>query len=347
METLGEVKLPSGRVLIVDTGLLELWRHDQPPTMPEGIMPPEATASVNGSQDFRIEGADAEQAGSLYGRQRHPRYLFDIPQHVLAEAKADFDAFVAQRGLDAKLVAEPTRVTHLRRAGLAIERGQGAGELQMHGVPVVAAGALPADRPLRVVGERCAAAEHQHLWQYVALELRPGAVASSAPAGVVGVDWARLMFVDLDALGLWRHRETTDGKADFVFWGRDAQAAAKRFDVPALADGQYGWLGLDVQQVISKGEPIEAAAERGELKLSTDFRPHTQQHALLAQMRTTPTESGTLALGESTCCAFATSWGDGLFPVYRDLDASGQLLRLRIELGTAEAKENLRQVNGG
>jgi hypothetical protein len=35
-------------------------------------------------------------------------------------------------------------------------------------------------------------------------------------------------------------------------------------------------------------------------------------------------------------CGFATSWGDGIFEVHRDLDESGRLLRVRIELGTDE-----------
>jgi hypothetical protein len=39
-------------------------------------------------------------------------------------------------------------------------------------------------------------------------------------------------------------------------------------------------------------------------------------------------------LGEAVTCGFATTWGDGLFEIHRDLDDRTRLLRVRIELGT-------------
>lgn len=42
--------------------------------------------------------------------------------------------------------------------------------------------------------------------------------------------------------------------------------------------------------------------------------------------------------------AFFTSWGDGLFPVVADLGEDAQLLRLRIDLGSDETVERLRQL---
>jgi hypothetical protein len=56
METLGEVQLRSGKVLVVDTGLLNLWTHDGPPQLPAGVLPREQTEAANRRIDFRMEG---------------------------------------------------------------------------------------------------------------------------------------------------------------------------------------------------------------------------------------------------------------------------------------------------
>ena len=78
---IGEITVPSGSVLIRDTGYLYLWNHDRSPIYPEGYgMKPESVAYANTSVELRIDGADAERAGKLLERQWHPRYLFDIPR---------------------------------------------------------------------------------------------------------------------------------------------------------------------------------------------------------------------------------------------------------------------------
>ncbi len=56
----------------------------------------------------------------------------------------------------------------------------------------------------------------------------------------------------------------------------------------------------------------------------------------LGQVRSSITESGTLEVGGASVCGFMTSWGDGFFPVVRDLDANGRLVRIRIEVGCDE-----------
>jgi hypothetical protein len=245
------------------------------------------------------------------------------------------------------LVPLVPRVPHLRRAALAIEYGRGAGEFIMHGVPLVAAGGLPTDRALRVLGERRSEEPYGDLWDQVALEVTPGAhIAKSELAGSVGVDWARLMFVDLEALASWDHHRSTDGLADFVFWGRDAAKAARHFEAPQTEERVYGFVGMELSEAATRGEAIEAAVKRGDFRLATDFRAHTQHHALLKQMRASKTGSGTLELAGTRTCAFFTSWGDGHFPVFRDLDGSGQLVQLRVHLGTEQALRNMASVNG-
>ena len=78
-------------------------------------------------------------------------------------------------------------------------------------------------------------------------------VARSELAGTVAVDEARLMFADIDALGQWQHEKPLDGKADFVFWGRDAERAAQTTGAADLGDGQWGWLNLPVRETVQRG----------------------------------------------------------------------------------------------
>jgi hypothetical protein len=62
--------------------------------------------------------------------------------------------------------------------------------------------------------------------------------------------------------------------------------------------------------------------------------PHDDH--LLRQMQATPTESGAVEVGGGLMTGWFTTWGDGAFPVYRDLAADGTLLRVRVELGAEE-----------
>lgn len=59
-------------------------------------------------------------------------------------------------------------------------------------------------------------------------------------------------------------------------------------------------------------------------------------HRLLSRMRGAPTESGTVDVAGGLMTGFFTSWGDGAFPVYRDLAEDGTLLRVRVEVGADE-----------
>jgi hypothetical protein len=84
---LGVVTVPSGRLLIVDPGYLNLWCEDRPPKMPEGILStPDATALANEEVDLEIVGADAEAVGRELDRQWNRRFLFDIPRPQVDEA---------------------------------------------------------------------------------------------------------------------------------------------------------------------------------------------------------------------------------------------------------------------
>src|SRR4051812_36891767 len=110
-EVLGQVTVPSGVVLVIDTGLLVFWYHDRPPLMPEGAASDEVVTSANAGIDFRVEGPDAERAGRAFDRQWHPLFLYDIPSHGRDQVQASFTACIQKQGLDARLVPLDQRVT--------------------------------------------------------------------------------------------------------------------------------------------------------------------------------------------------------------------------------------------
>lgn len=53
-------------------------------------------------------------------------------------------------------------------------------------------------------------------------------------------------------------------------------------------------------------------------------------------MRQARTGSASVEVESTSVCGFFTSWGDGAFPVYRDVSADGALLRFRVELSAPE-----------
>ena len=333
-EVLGEVTLPSGTVVLVDAGLLGLWDPED-----QWIVDHPAT-------DFRIEGPDAAEAGRRFDRQWHPRYLYDTPNHGVDELLETFGDFVTAEGLDAQLTLIPEGIRNHDRVGLALEQGGGTGVVEFYGISTIVVGGLPTGRPLRVEGVRMDDKKLADLWRWVTLEVAEGEVVRTEEIASVFVDEARLMFADADALRAWKQEEALDGKADFVFWGEDAAAAAREHDTPAVDEGSFGWIDLPIDEAVTRGLAVEDTREREELHFATDFRPHSHHYIVLEEMRASRTGSGTIEVGGARLCAFFTSWGDGAFPVLRELDAAGNLIRLRIDLGNDTSIERLRAIGG-
>jgi hypothetical protein len=136
----------------------------------------------------------------------------------------------------------------------------------------------------------------------------------------------------------WVHSDCIDGKADFVFWGRDAADLAAAVGAPALPDGQFGWRDLDVDEVVERGTAAEKLRTERGWKLATDFRPHSHHWQLLEQARVAPTTAATIDVGDLRVCLFLTG-GDGVFPVYVDLAADGSPVRIRIQLHAGDADD--------
>jgi hypothetical protein len=325
-----------------------MWCHDRTPELPPWRVPASIVQSAKEAVDYRIEGPDAAAAARTWAGPRHPLYLYDRPPpKKLQPLQEKFDAVLSENGLRASLVPLKDRVTHRRRIDLLLGFSPAGGEIFFGGAWGTVVTGLPTDRPLAVVGERMPPGEYADRWRSVALVCRPRAkVARSEQAATVSVDEARLGFFDVDAVGAWRHEEPIDGRADFLFWGRDAEAVAAETGAPQIGEGSYGWEDLPVREAAERGTRVEELREQRGLKFATDFRPHSDHYRVMKQVRASATESGTIEVGGARTCTFMTTWGDGCYPVFRDLDAKGRLARVRIDLGNEEVVAHQRSLEG-
>jgi hypothetical protein len=338
------VSASSGILLVVDTGQLHFWSHDHVPIMPEWAADEETVTSANSQVDFRIEGPDAAAAGKAFDRQANPYFLFDIPAHGIKTIQASFRRCIRSRDLNAHLIRLDKRITHRERVDLIRQAKPGGGEIIFQGIPATVIDGLPRDRSLAVVGEGMPEGPDQGRWRQIILVCNDTArISRSEEAGYVGVDYARLMFADVDALAQWQE-ESLDGLADFVFWGRDARKVARRTRAPQLSDTEWGWIDLPEEDAFRHGRRVGKLCKKHRWALGRDFRPHSHHYLLMKQIRETETESGTVEVGGAKMCGFMTSWGDGFFPVYRDLDDQGRLVRVRIDLGNDQIVQRQRKV---
>jgi hypothetical protein len=330
---LGVVTTRSGVLLLIDTGYLRLWSHDRVPVMPEGVLSDEeSTARANSFVDLRIVGADAEHAGRLLDMSWNPLYVYDQPP-TNPELQAKLNKLVTEHKLDARFEIVNPRIPHRRRVDLAIQQGKGAGEIQFHGVWAVAVSGVPIGEPLRVLGERCGE-PYADRWRQVIVQCRPNErFVQSQKVGLVGVDYARILIADVDALGIWKHEESLDGLADFLFWGRDAERIAAALKAPRVGDSEFGWVDVPFETAERHGIGVQEYRDKNSLKIAVDYRPHSHHWQVMKPVReNSATESSTTELDGLKVCNLMTTWGDGLFQVYRDLDSSGELVQIRIEM---------------
>ena len=328
-ESLGSASFPSGDLLLIDFGLLRSWCGDREPALAEGAASPEAVARANQLVDFEITGPDAaEVAARLDLAVVKGRYAFDLPDGDALASRVD------RFGLDASLTRIP-RMSHHTRVRRLLDDMPGGAEVPFFAGWAVAVRGLPADRELPVYGERMDPdGPDAGKWRSVWVECADGEPVRSVECGYVLVDEARLMFADPTALNGWRNDKPYDGLFDLVFWGLDAPAVAERLSAPALEQPDtYGWTDVTEDELF---EHYRRLRGEDEAKFRTDVRPHDDHYRLLRQMHSTPTESGVVEVAGGLMTGWFTSWGDGAFPVHRDLAADGTLLRVRVELGAEE-----------
>ncbi len=210
--------------------------------------------------------------------------------------------------------------------------------------PALVKTAVPADRALSVVGQRVGKGRWADCWDHVAVRLGDGEVASSKKLGEAGVDFARLVCMDHGALDHWQHEDSLDGLTDFAFWGRDAAQLARAMRAPATKEG-YGWSDLPVADAEAKALEADKLKAANHWLLARDFRPHSHHFHALAAARKSPQGAGTIEVGGAKVCLFFTSWGDGVFPIYLDLDSKKRPVQVRVQLNTAASNEAMHAVS--
>ncbi len=199
-------------------------------------------------------------------------------------------------------------------------------------MPVVAVGGLPTNRPLPVT----AAPDSDWGWAHVRIMVSDEPVVGSRPLGKIGVDSARFVFADADALSAWMHDDPIDGLADVVFWGRHESEIAAEFGATRTGtpgEDHYGWLNLPVREAYAKAAKLNdrrnAAPDR---QFAFDFRPHSHHWRVMADVRASQNEAATIEVAGARIMFAMTSVGDGFFPVQAELDAAGAAAAIQIAI---------------
>jgi hypothetical protein len=341
---IGTIDCPSGQLVLIDGGYMNMWSGEgSPAEFDYDIDDPVLAASFAAAVDFEVVGPDAVEAARTFNRQSGTT-LYDIPEHGIERTRHDFDAVCAEHGLKASL--QPLeRVPHRERVRRAAPSGGGGGFL-VNGVWVVAAAVETGELPIegiRVdfggrVGEQ---------WAVIVIGARSADVASTREIDIVGVDHARVLIADADALSRWQHELPMDGQADLAYWGAGAQAVRDEFGGEPLPDQPdvLGWANLDAGSAFTKAQQLEVWQEANpDRKFAFDFRPHSHHWVALRAARTAEHEIGVFEFEGVRACLAITGWGDGLFPVLADFDGDGKLVRVRLVLGDRERADRMEQL---
>jgi hypothetical protein len=345
IEELGTVTAPAGELVLIDFGLLPVWSGESEPALDPGYVGERVAARANSAVDFQILGEHAVAAGrSTDLAASAGRYVFDIPADKADEIADLVVSRAREHGFDVRVEPIP-RMPHRTRVARLLDDSPHGAEVRFGGPWAVAVRGLPAGRPLRVRGARMPAESPYHArWQSVWVETSERPPEHTQDVGYVLVDKARLAFADPDALTAWRTGDPIDGLADLAFWGRDADVLASRLGAGALGDGGHGWADLPAADALQRAGELSHARQSEGLRFAFDYRPHDDHYRLLTMARSAPTESASVEIGRVLVCGFFTTWGDGAFPVRRDLAADGTLCRLRVEVGAPEIVERQRNL---
>jgi hypothetical protein len=340
-ELVGTIEVPTGQLVLIDFGTLVAWSGETEPSLRDGDAEPQVVERANASVDLHVVGPDALAVASRFdlAAGRGP-FFFDLPTDFATELIARISDTARREHLDAKVGALTQRMPHAERARQLLTFSPSGTEVPYQGMWAVAVSGLPEHRSLPIFGQRMdESGPDAGRWWSVWVECSNAKVAKSVSIGTVLVDEARLMWADLASLSAFRVRAEPDDLIDIVFWGKDAATLASKIGAPTIPEeGQamFGWLDCPESEARQHYERISTEKERDKLLFALDVRPHTHEWELLANARSSPTGSASLQLVGGRVCGFFTSWGDGAFPVYRDVDAAGELVRVRVELGAPE-----------
>jgi hypothetical protein len=207
--------------------------------------------------------------------------------------------------------------------------------------PMLICAPVPSDRALPVIGTRVGKGRFADCWDHVAIAIaEPGSrreVAHARKLGKAAVDFSRLILMDRAAIDHWQHEDSLDQLADFVFWGRDEAQLGKALGARRLPDTQHwGWTNLPVGDAEALADRAAQLKADHKWLVATDLRPHSHHFDVLAAARASPSGAGVLEVAGARVMVFFTSWGDGVFPVYLDVDQDQQPVRIRIQLAPVE-----------
>lgn len=329
---------PSGDLVLIDFGLLRLWSGDATPFLDPALVPEDVADAANSSEDVEVVGSDADAAAELVDLATvKGRYGFDLPAGG-GPLAARLDALRERSGLTVGL-RTLGRVPHRERVRMLLDDAPQGAEVPFDGGWAVAVRGVPRDRPLRVLGTRMSPdGPDSGRWHSVWVEFAAGDPVTWEEVGVVLVDEARLMWADPDALTAFRNDDSVDGLADLAVWGRDGDAIAAEVGAEALdgEQGVHGFVDQPIERIVELAEQLSARRADPDVWFAFDVRPHDDHYRVLAQMRATATESGTIEVDGERVTGLFTTWGDGAFPVQRGLAADGSTLQVRVELGAPE-----------
>jgi hypothetical protein len=126
-QKVGEITCPSGVLVIVDMGLMELWSGRREPV----------TVST---ADYFVSGKDAAEVARLAGSSNFT-FLYDYDPQRIEGIAANVASLAKEHGLEARVEREPRRIPHRERVQRVADLG--GGDFRMEGSWVAAVGALP------------------------------------------------------------------------------------------------------------------------------------------------------------------------------------------------------------
>ena len=238
-----------------------------------------------------------------------------------------FDQHCREHAYDASLRSFSRRVSHRER----VRRAAAAGDpyFLIMGVEVVPIGGVPTDRPLPVTAVR-----GEPGWSQIRIELGADAAVDARRLGSIGVDYARFVFADAEALNSWVHEDPIDGLADVVFWGGDEEQIAAEFGAQRTGtpgDDCYGWVNLPLREAYARAVALDDRRNAAPLRrFASDFRPHSHHWLVMAGVRASEYEAATIEVAGARIMMAMTYVGDGFFPVELDVDAAGMPVAVRI-----------------
>ncbi len=241
---------------------------------------------------------------------------------------------------------DSAKETNTSRAMKIVQKAE-TGVLDFGDYNAVLFGNIPKQKTFKVWGRRLGKKPFPDLWHTIDIDVNPNSAASGATyMGAVFVEQARLLWGDVQAFDLWKENSSHDGKADVVFWGQDEKKLVETFH--AIPVGEvWGLTDLSLEEADKKTADMHDVCSKNNWLVMGEVRVHDWHDKMLKLIDENPTQqSGVMQIESFSVCGFMTQCGDGVFPVFKETSSQGEIVRLRLVLGTKEAIRSMKIVNG-